>query len=60
MVFSSFRVQNFKALLVARPRKKGLGEALRAQQILEFEIGTAIPRHYELDADLKVLKVENL
>ncbi len=30
------------------------------EQILEFEIGTAIPRHYELDSDLKVLKAENL
>lgn len=35
-------------------------ENMTPQQILEFEIGTAIPRHYELDADLKVLKAENL
>lgn len=35
-------------------------ENMTPAQILEFEIGTAIPRHYELDADLKVLKAENL
>ena len=35
-------------------------ENMTPQQILEFEIGTAIPRHYELDSDLKVLKAENL
>lgn len=35
-------------------------ENMTPQQILEFEIGTAIPRYYELDADLKVLKAENL
>lgn len=35
-------------------------ENMTPQQILEFEIGTAIPRHYELDASLKVLKAENL
>lgn len=35
-------------------------ENMTPQQILEFEIGTAIPRHYELDGDLKVLKAENL
>ncbi len=35
-------------------------ENMTPQQILEFEIGTAIPRYYELDTDLKVLKAENL
>ena len=35
-------------------------ENLTPQQILEFEIGTAIPRHYELNEDLKVLKAENI
>jgi 2,3-bisphosphoglycerate-dependent phosphoglycerate mutase len=35
-------------------------EKMTPEQILEFEIGTAIPRHYELDADLNVLKAENL
>lgn len=35
-------------------------EKMTPQQILEFEIGTAIPRHYELDKDLNVLKAENL
>lgn len=35
-------------------------ENMTPAQILEFEIGTAIPRHYILDADLKVLKAENL
>lgn len=35
-------------------------ENMTPEQILEFEIGTAIPRHYELDADMKVLKAENL
>lgn len=35
-------------------------ENLTPQQILEFEIGTGIPRHYELSNDLKVLKAENL
>ena len=35
-------------------------ENMSPEQILEFEIGTAVPRHYELDADLKVLKAENL
>ena len=35
-------------------------EKMTPAQILEFEIGTAIPRHYELDKDLNVLKAENL
>lgn len=35
-------------------------EKMTPEQILEFEIGTAIPRHYELDTDLNVLKAENL
>jgi 2,3-bisphosphoglycerate-dependent phosphoglycerate mutase len=35
-------------------------ENLTPQQILEFEIGTAIPRHYELNEDLKVIKAENI
>jgi 2,3-bisphosphoglycerate-dependent phosphoglycerate mutase len=35
-------------------------ENLTPQQILEFEIGTGVPRVYELDANLKVLKVENI
>lgn len=35
-------------------------EKMTPAQILEFEIGTAVPRLYELDANLKVLKAENL
>ncbi len=35
-------------------------ENMTPQQILEFEIGTAQPRVYELDKDLKVLSVKNL
>lgn len=35
-------------------------EHMSPEQILEFEIGTAVPRHYELDKDLNVLKAENL
>ncbi len=35
-------------------------EHMTPQQILEFEIGTAIPRYYELDNNLKVLKAVNL
>jgi 2,3-bisphosphoglycerate-dependent phosphoglycerate mutase len=35
-------------------------ENMTPEQILEFEIGTAVPRHYELDKDLNVLKAENL
>jgi 2,3-bisphosphoglycerate-dependent phosphoglycerate mutase len=35
-------------------------ENLTPQQILEFEIGTAVPRCYELDANLQVLKAENI
>jgi 2,3-bisphosphoglycerate-dependent phosphoglycerate mutase len=35
-------------------------EKMTPEQILEFEIGTAVPRVYELDNDLKVLSVKNL
>ena len=35
-------------------------EKMTPAQILEFEIGTGIPRVYELDKDLKVLSVKNL
>jgi 2,3-bisphosphoglycerate-dependent phosphoglycerate mutase len=35
-------------------------EKMTPQQILEFEIGTGVPRVYELDANLKVLSVKNL
>jgi 2,3-bisphosphoglycerate-dependent phosphoglycerate mutase len=35
-------------------------EKMTPAQILEFEIGTAVPRVYELDKDLKVLSVKNL
>lgn len=35
-------------------------EHMSPEQILEFEIGTAVPRHYELDKDMNVLKAENL
>lgn len=35
-------------------------EKMTPQQILEFEIGTGVPRHYELDNNLNVLKAENL
>lgn len=35
-------------------------EKMTPEQILEFEIGTAVPRHYVLDSDLNVLKAENL
>lgn len=35
-------------------------ENMTPKEILEFEIGTAQPRLYELDKDLKVLKAENL
>jgi 2,3-bisphosphoglycerate-dependent phosphoglycerate mutase len=35
-------------------------EKMTPEQILEFEIGTAQPRLYELDKDLKVLSVKNL
>ena len=35
-------------------------EHMTPQQILEFEIGTAIPRYYELDNNLNVLKAVNL
>lgn len=35
-------------------------EKMTPAQILEFEIGTAAPRLYELDGNLNVLKAENL
>jgi 2,3-bisphosphoglycerate-dependent phosphoglycerate mutase len=35
-------------------------EKMTPEQILEFEIGTAVPRVYELDTNLKVLSVKNL
>ncbi|MBS1637410.1 MAG: 2,3-diphosphoglycerate-dependent phosphoglycerate mutase [Bacteroidetes bacterium] len=35
-------------------------EKMTPAQILEFEIGTAVPRLYELDAELHVLKAYNL
>lgn len=35
-------------------------EKMTPQQILEFEIGTALPRLYELNDELKVMSVKNL
>jgi len=35
-------------------------EKMTPAQILEFEIGTAVPRIYELDSDLKVISAKNL
>lgn len=35
-------------------------EKMTPEQILEFEIGTAVPRVYELDKDLKVISVKNI
>ncbi len=35
-------------------------EKMTPAQILEFEIGTGVPRIYELDNDLKILSVKNL
>lgn len=35
-------------------------EKMTPAQILEFEIGTAVPRIYELDKDLKVISAKNL
>lgn len=35
-------------------------EKMTPAQILEFEIGTAVPRLYELDENLTVLKAENI
>ncbi|MFM7139584.1 MAG: 2,3-bisphosphoglycerate-dependent phosphoglycerate mutase [Actinomycetes bacterium] len=35
-------------------------ENMSPEQILEFEIGTAIPRFYDLDENLKVKSVRNL
>ncbi len=35
-------------------------EKMTPEQILEFEIGTAVPRIYELDKELKVMSAKNL
>ena len=35
-------------------------EKMSPEQILEFEIGTAQPRLYDLDSDMKLLSVKNL
>jgi 2,3-bisphosphoglycerate-dependent phosphoglycerate mutase len=35
-------------------------EKMTPEQILEFEIGTAVPRVYELDENLKIISVKNL
>jgi 2,3-bisphosphoglycerate-dependent phosphoglycerate mutase len=35
-------------------------EKMTPEQILEFEIGTAVPRKYELDNNLNVISVKNL
>jgi 2,3-bisphosphoglycerate-dependent phosphoglycerate mutase len=35
-------------------------EKMTPAQILEFEIGTAQPRLYQLDSDLNVLEARNL
>lgn len=35
-------------------------ENMTPKEILEFEIGTGVPRLYELDSNLKVLKAENI
>ena len=35
-------------------------EKMTPAQILEFEIGTAVPRIYELDKDLNVISAKNL
>ena len=35
-------------------------EKMTPEQILEFEIGTGVPRIYELDKDLKIISVKNL
>ena len=35
-------------------------ENMTPEQILQFEIGTAQPRLYELDTNLKVIKAKNL
>jgi len=35
-------------------------EKMTPAQILEFEIGTAVPRRYELDSNLKVLSAKNI
>ncbi|HWY12412.1 MAG TPA: 2,3-diphosphoglycerate-dependent phosphoglycerate mutase [Bacteroidia bacterium] len=34
-------------------------EKMTPEQILEFEIGTGVPRIYELDKDLKIISVKN-
>lgn len=35
-------------------------EKMTPQQILNFELGTAIPRLYDIDANLRILSVQNL
>lgn len=35
-------------------------EKMTPEQILEFEIGTGVPRMYELNKDLKIISVKNL
>jgi 2,3-bisphosphoglycerate-dependent phosphoglycerate mutase len=35
-------------------------EKMTPEQILNFELGTAIPRVYELDSNLNILSVKNL
>jgi bisphosphoglycerate-dependent phosphoglycerate mutase len=35
-------------------------EQMTPEQILEFEIGTAQPRLYNLDSNLKLISVKNL
>ena len=35
-------------------------EKMTPKEILEFEIGTGVPRLYELDSNLKVIKAENI
>ncbi|MCD6066704.1 MAG: 2,3-bisphosphoglycerate-dependent phosphoglycerate mutase [Bacteroidetes bacterium] len=35
-------------------------EKMTPEQILEFEIGTAVPRLYEVDAEMNVLKATNI
>ena len=35
-------------------------EKMTPKEILEFEIGTGVPRLYEFDNDLQVLRAENI
>jgi bisphosphoglycerate-dependent phosphoglycerate mutase len=35
-------------------------EKMTPEQILNFELGTAIPRVYEIDSNLNILSVKNL